>query len=97
MARQPLILSGLECVMRWILVFLGSLATGVLAIVVSLVLLLVSLSIYERYVLRIASNETVGWDPISIYGRYCVIGVPVVIFVLGCGLGFWFLNKRLLR
>ena len=54
--------------MRWILVFLGSLATGVLAIVVSLVLLLVSLSIYERYVLGIASNETVGWDQISIYG-----------------------------
>jgi hypothetical protein len=66
--------------MRWIFVFLGSLATGALTIVVSLVLLLVSLSIYARYVLGMASNEAAGWDPVSLFGRYWklgVIGIPV--------------------
>jgi hypothetical protein len=92
-------LSGLECVMRWILVCLGSLATGVLTIVLSLALLLVSLFVYGRYVLGIAaSNESVGWDPVSLFGRYWklgVIGIPLLIFGLGCGVGFWFLSKRL--
>ena len=60
--------------MRWVLLFFGSLATGVLAIVLSLALLLVSLSIYDRYILGIASNGAVGWDPVSIFGRYWVIG-----------------------
>ena len=86
--------------MRWALVFLGSLAAGVLSIVVSLVLLSVSLFIYARYVLRIASNEAVGWDPVSLCGRYWklgVIGVPVLIFGIGCSWGFWFFSKRLLR
>ncbi len=90
-------LSGLECVMRWILVCLGSFATGVLTIVLSLALLLVSLSVYGRYVLGIASNESVGWDPVSIYGRYWVIGIPILIFGLGCSMGFWFLSMRLNR
>jgi hypothetical protein len=70
--------------MRWVLLFFGSLATGVLAIVLSLALLLVSLSIYDRYVLGIASNGAVGWDPVSIFGRYWVIGIPLLIFGLGC-------------
>ena len=39
-------LSSLECDMRWILLLFGSLATGVLTIVLSLALLLVSLSIF---------------------------------------------------
>jgi hypothetical protein len=83
--------------MRWILVCLGSLATGVLTIVLSLALLLVSLSVYGSYVLGVASNESVGWDPISIFGRYWVIGIPLLIFGLGCAAGFWFLSKRLHR
>jgi hypothetical protein len=84
--------------MRWILVCLGSLATGVLTIVLSLALLLLSLSVYDRYVLGIASNEAVGWDPVSLFGRYWmlgVIGIPILIFGLGCSVGFWFLSKRL--
>ena len=89
-------LSGLECVMRWILVCLGSLATGVLTIVLSLALLLVSLSLYDRYILGIASNGSVGWDPVSIFGRW-VIGIPLLIFGVGCSAGFWFLGKRLHR
>jgi len=58
--------------MRWVLLFFGSLAAGVLAIVLSLALLLVSLSIYVRYVLGIASNGAVGWDPVSIFGRWVI-------------------------
>jgi hypothetical protein len=83
--------------MRWILLCLGSLATGVLTILLSLALLLVSLSVYGRYVLGVASNESVGWDPVSIFGRYWVIGIPLLIFGVGCGAGFWFLSKRLHR
>lgn len=82
--------------MRWVLLFFGSLAAGVLAIVLSLALLLVSVSIYNGDALRFASNESVGWDPISIFGRW-VIGIPILIFGLGCSAGFWFLSKRLHR
>ena len=89
-------LSGLECLMRWALLFFGSLATGVVAIVLSLALLLVSLAIYDRYILGITSNGSVGWDPVSIFGRW-VIGIPLLIFGLGCSAGFWFLSKRLHR
>jgi hypothetical protein len=82
--------------MRPALLFLGNLAAGVLAIVLSLTLLIVSLSIYDRYVLGITSTGSVGWDPISILGRW-VIGIPILIFGLGCSSGFWFLSKRLHR
>ena len=41
--------------MRWLLVSLGSLAAGVLTIILSLVLLVASLLIYQRYVLGIPS------------------------------------------
>ena len=81
--------------MRWILLFLGSVATGVLTIVFSLALLLVSVYIHGRYVVGIPSNGVVAWDPISIFGRVGVIGVPLLLFGPGCGIGFWFLNKRL--
>jgi amino acid permease len=65
--------------------------------VLSLALLLVSLVIYDRYILEITSNGSVGWDPVSIYGRYWAIGIPLLIFGLGCSAGFWFLSKRLHR
>jgi hypothetical protein len=84
--------------MRWILLFLGSVATGVLTIVLSLALLLVSIYIYGKYALEIPSNGSVGWDPVLLFGRYWklgVIGIPLLIFGLGCGVGFWFLSKRL--
>jgi hypothetical protein len=81
--------------MRWILLFLGSVATGVLTIVLSLVLLLVSLVLYGRYVLGVPSNRAVAWDPVSMFGRVGVIGIPLLLFGLGCGVGFWFLSKRL--
>ena len=83
----------------------NALAPGVsrksmLTIVASLVLLLASLFVYERYILGVASNQAVGWDPVSLFGRYWklgVIGIPLLIFGLGCSLGFWFFSKRLLR
>jgi hypothetical protein len=80
--------------MRWILLFLGSVATGVLTIILSLNLLLVSVSIYGKYVLGVPSNQPVAWDPMR-FGRVGVMGVPLLIFGLGCGVGFWFLSKRL--
>jgi hypothetical protein len=82
--------------MRWVLLFFGSFVAGVLAIVLSLTLLLVSLSIYDRYILGITSNGSVGWDPVSIYGHW-TIGILLLIFCLGCSTGFWFLSKRLHR
>jgi hypothetical protein len=76
--------------------FSGSLTAGVLAIVLSLALLLVSLTIYVRHVPGFPSNGAVGWDPVSIFGRW-VIGIPLLIFGLGCSACFWFLDKRLHR
>jgi hypothetical protein len=86
--------------MRWILVCLGSLASGVLTITMSSALLVVSLSIYDKYVLGVASNQSIGWDPVAVFGRYWrvgVIGIPALIFAIGCSFGFWFLQKRLLH
>jgi hypothetical protein len=80
------------------LVCLGSVATGLLTIVLSLALLLVTLYIYDEYVLGISANGAVGWDPVVLFGQYWklgVIGTPLLIFGLGCGLGFWFFSKRL--
>ena len=97
-------LHDLQCVvMRWMLVVLGSGVSGVLALVLSVVLLFVSLNIYAKYVLGIVSNGAVGWDLASIFasifGQYwqlAAIGIPTLIFGLGCILGFWLLNKWLL-
>lgn len=78
---------------------LGSLASGVLALVLSVTLLSASLYIYAKYVLGIVSNGSVGWDPVSFFGRYWklgVIGIPILIFGLGCTAGFLFLKKWLL-
>jgi hypothetical protein len=68
--------------MRWILLFLGSVATGVLTIVFSLALLLVSVYIHGKYVLGIPSNGVVAWDPSrcsveserSVF-HYCFLGL----------------------
>jgi hypothetical protein len=83
--------------MRWLRVCLGSLAIGVLTIIASLVLLLVPLSIYDKYV---PSNGLVREDPIHHFAFFAVmngvIAIPV-LFALGCFVGFWFLQKRLLR
>jgi hypothetical protein len=79
---------------RSMLLFLGSVATGVLTIVFSLVLLLVSLYLHSRHVVGVLSNQPVAWDPIPMFGR-AGVGAPLLLFGPGCSVGFWFLNKRL--
>lgn len=49
--------------MRWLLVCIQSLASGVLAVLESLVVLVVALHFYDRYVLGIGPNQAVEWDP----------------------------------
>jgi hypothetical protein len=78
---------------RWILLFLGSVATGVLTTVSSLTLLFISIYLYGRCILKMRGG--VAWDPISLFGRVGVVAIPLLIFGLGCGVGFWFLSKRL--
>jgi membrane-anchored protein YejM (alkaline phosphatase superfamily) len=46
--------------MRWVFLVAKSLAMGVLAIVLSLIVLLVTSSLYEKYVLHLGPNEAVG-------------------------------------
>lgn len=83
--------------MRWLRVCLGSLAIGMLTVIVPWVLLLVSLSIHDKYV---PSNGLVREDPLHHFAFFAlmngVITIPV-LFALGCFVGFWFLQKRLLR
>ena len=83
--------------MRWLLVCLGSLAIGMLTIVVSLVLLLVPLFIYDKYV---PSYGLIREDPVHHFAFFAVMNGVIVIpvlFALGCFGGFWFLRKRILR
>ena len=84
--------------MRWVSITFESLATGILAVVVSFVVLIAALNIYARYVLGLGSN--VGWDPVSLFGQHwklTIIGIPVGIFLFGCSVGFWFFSQRLHR
>jgi hypothetical protein len=80
-------------------VVLGSVASGVLSLLVSIALLEASLYIYGRYVLGIDPSTSVGWDYVSFFGRYwklAAISLPILIFGLGCIAGFWFLKRWLL-
>lgn len=82
--------------MRWVFLVVKSLATGVLAIVLVLIALLVALHLYGKYVLHLGPNQGVGWDPVSIFGPYwkvVLVGTPVLIFVLGCMAGFWLFSR----
>jgi membrane-anchored protein YejM (alkaline phosphatase superfamily) len=82
--------------MRWVFLVAKSLATGVLAIVLSLIVLLVTSSLYDKYVLHLGPNEAMGWDPVSLFGQHwklVLIGIPVLIFLLGCMAGFWFFDR----
>jgi len=72
--------------------FLGSLATGALAIMASMVLLIGWLHFSER-----REFGTVGWDPTAVFGRHWKLGIislALVIFLFGFGLGFWFFSTR---
>lgn len=86
--------------MRWFLVSLESLASGVLTILGFLIILVVALHLYTRYALGIESGQPIGWDPVSIFGPYwklAVIGIPLVVFASGFTIGFWFFSQRVHR
>ena len=86
--------------MRWFLVCLEGLASGVLAVFASLIILIVALNLYTRYVLGIVPNQAVGWDPISPFGPHWKLaerGIPLAIFGVGFGIGFWFFSRRVHR
>jgi hypothetical protein len=55
--------------MRWILITFERLAAGVLAVFLSFVVFITSMSVYARYVLGLGSNEAVGWDVVSLFGQ----------------------------
>ena len=85
--------------MRRLLVYSGSFASGIFTIIVSSVLLLMFLSMYDRYVLGITPQSA------EVYGRHLLLFVllvpgmvviPVLISAFGCFVGFWFLRKKLL-
>jgi len=82
--------------MRCVFLVAKSLGTGVLAIVLSLTVLLVTSYVYDKYVLHLGPSEAVGWDPVSLFGQYwklVLIGIPVLIFLLGCMAGVWFFGR----
>ncbi|MGC1645900.1 MAG: hypothetical protein WA741_08730 [Candidatus Sulfotelmatobacter sp.] len=77
-----------------------SLATGVAAVVVSLVALSIGVSIYSRHVLGQNSNGLVAWDVPGLLGQHwmvIIIGTLAGIFLFGVGLGFWFFSHRVHR
>lgn len=82
--------------MRWFFVSVGSLAAGFLAVVAGLVLLIVSLHIYTRYILGFRPDQTVQWDPVSLgaYGKLAMIGVPLLVFGTGFAVAFWFFSRH---
>jgi len=82
--------------MRWALVVAKSFASGLFAIVLAIVGLLVALHLYSRYVLHLGPNEQVGWDPVSLFGqhfKFVLLSIPVLIFLLGFGAGFLFFSR----
>ena len=84
--------------LRWTLVVIKSLATGLFATVLALVALIVSTELYTRYVLHLGPNEGVGWDPVSLLGwhwAFFLASIPVLIFVAGFAAGFWLFSRSL--
>jgi hypothetical protein len=82
------------------LITLETLASGVLAITLSLVVFFAGLSAYSRYVFGQISNGAVGWDVVSLFGQHwklAIIGILIGIFLFGGGVGFWFLSQRVHR
>jgi len=82
--------------MRSALLIIESLASGVLALVIFLIALLVALQLWGKYVLHLAANQGVGWDPVSLFGPYwkfAVFGIPGLVFLAGAAAGFWFFRR----
>jgi len=86
--------------MRWVLITVVSLATGVLAVGASLVVFVTSLSIYTRYVSGHGSNGAVGWDVTSIFGQHWkvpIIGILLGMFLFGVSAGLLLFSQTLHR
>jgi len=86
--------------MRWLLITFESLATGVVAVIVSLVVLSIGLGIWSRHVFGQNSIGVVAWDVPGLLGQHWMvitIGTLVGIFLSGGSLGFWFFSHRVHR
>jgi len=86
--------------MRWVLITFESLATGVAAVVVSLVALSIGVGIYSRHVLGQSSNGAVALDVPGLLGQHWMVitmGTLIGIFLFGGSLGFWFFSHRVHR
>jgi hypothetical protein len=86
--------------MRWLWITFESLASGVSAVVVSLVALYIGLGIFFRYVFGQRSNGAVALDVPGLLGQHwlmIIIGALTAIFLLGGSLGFWFFSHRVHR
>ena len=84
--------------MRWTLVFLESLASGVFADIASLLVLIIASHLWTEYVLRKRPTASVDWDPVSVFGphwKMAVWAIPSMIFALGFSAGLWFFSTRL--
>ena len=81
--------------MRWVLVVAKSFASGLFAIVLAIIGLLVALYLYSRHVVH--PNQQVGWDPVTLghYWKFKLLSIPILIFLLGFGAGFLFFSKSL--
>ena len=83
--------------MRWGLITLEALVTGVATVVGSILLFFLGLSVYSRYVLGPATTGAVGFDVASLFGQHwklAIIASLGVIFLLGAILGFWLFSLR---
>lgn len=86
--------------MRWVLITIESLASGVSAVVVSLVVFYIGLGIYFRYVFGQNSTGVVALDVPGLLGHHwivIIIGTLAGISLFGGSLGFWFFSHRVHR
>jgi hypothetical protein len=65
-------------------VYLKSIAAGLVALVVSAVIVPVVVAIFLRITMKPAPGELIGWDPVSLVRAYPVAYLlPVIIFLAG--------------
>ena len=82
--------------MRWLFICVESLASGILAVLALLIILIVALQLYSRHL----GVQAIGWDPVSVFGSHwklVLIGIPLAIFATGFAVAFWFFSQRVHR
>jgi hypothetical protein len=83
-----------------VLITIESLASGVSAVVVSLVVFYIGLGMSFRYVFGRNSTGVVALDVPGLLGQHwivIIIGTLAGIFLFGGSLGFWFFSHRVHR